>query len=130
MPKKPRGGTTGRPSKKSDAKLDWKQAVEDLCPWYTAAYIAEKLGVDEDTLINWIKSEYHTNFSGLRDQKRQNQFSRLAKVQLEVAMEDRNPTMLVWCGKQYLGQTDKQDIKQNIEAKVQSIEEYLKDKEK
>ena len=34
---------------------------------------------------------------------------KLSEAQIKTAIEDRNPTMLVWLGKQYLGQKDVPD---------------------
>ena len=34
---------------------------------------------------------------------------KLSEAQVKTAIEDRNPTLLVWLGKQYLGQKDVPD---------------------
>lgn len=41
------------------------------------------------------------------------------------AAQDGNATMLVWLGKQYLGQTDKQEIAQTVQVEVKDAREEL-----
>ncbi len=52
----------------------------------------------------------------------------LRKAQIQTAIEDRNPSMLIWLGKQYLGQVDKREIesKGEINIMVQRAQEELK----
>lgn len=53
----------------------------------------------------------------------------LRRQQLKL-VEEGNPTMAIWLGKQYLGQKDKQEIAHDHNGKldVNYIEKYLKDK--
>jgi len=95
----------GAPPPKKFPCLSFEQAIDAMAPWYTQAHIARELGIDEGTLLSRVKEIYGCGYSELRDIKRNQSFSRLARVQLEVACEDKNPTMLVWLGKQYLNQS-------------------------
>ena len=47
----------------------------------------------------------------------------LRRLQFKAA-ENGNATMLVWLGKQYLGQTDKQDISMNADVKTRYVAEF------
>ena len=64
------------------------------------------LGCSHDTIQRTFKDEdnllcvaYKKGFAELK--------RKLSEAQIATAIEDRNPTLLVWLGKQYLGQTDK-----------------------
>jgi hypothetical protein len=73
----------------------------------TTKECAAVLGVTEKTFIEFrkrhpeIQSAYEEGVGAGRASLRRRQFK---------AAEAGNATMLVWLGKQYLGQTDKQDI--------------------
>jgi len=106
---KPTGNPMGRPRK--EACLDWNQAVENLAPWYDEGYIARELGVSIDTLCRRINEEYSLTFAEFKKQRRESCKQKLFHTQYIVAVEDKNPTLLIWLGKQN-GQVDKQE--QNI----------------
>jgi DNA-binding transcriptional ArsR family regulator len=82
--------------------------------------IAAILDLSVDTISRAIKKEYGIGFAEYKDQKQSNlRFTLLAK-QIEVA-KSGNVAMLIFLGKNYLGQSDKQetelktkDIKINI----------------
>ena len=93
--------TTGRPR----IELDPKQAK--IFGYFRATYdtMAEQLGCHVDTIraaMQDDKSEfskaYKKGFSGMK--------MKLSEAQVKTAIEDRNPTLLVWLGKQYLDQKD------------------------
>lgn len=73
--------------------------------------IAAIMDLSVDTIYRAIKKEYGIDFAEYKKQKQSSmRFTLLAK-QIEVA-KGGNIAMLIWLGKQYLGQSDKQD--QNI----------------
>lgn len=98
-------------------------------PCVTEEAIAEVLRVDCDTMVKWIKKTYGVNFSELRTIKRQGCVTKLAAKQYEQAMRG-NTTMLIWLGKQWLGQSDKVDQKidltnlsdEELEKKITELE--------
>ena len=47
----------------------------------------------------------------------------LAEAQMKSAVELKNPTMLIWLGKQYLDQTDKSEVKTIGETKIMIVGE-------
>jgi len=93
---------TGRPL----FDVNWDQ-VDELCAIQcTGEEIAGVLGCDYDTLATACKREKHLAFSDYFKQKASNGKMSLRRTQYTTAMEG-NPTMLVWLGKNWLGQTDK-----------------------
>jgi len=92
---------TGRPR----IELDPKQAK--IFGYFRATYdtMAEQIGCHVDTIRQAMqddKSEfskaYKKGFSGMK--------MKLSEAQVKTAIDDRNPTLLVWLGKQYLDQKD------------------------
>jgi hypothetical protein len=73
----------------------------------TGPEIAAVLGVTEPT---WIK--FKKEFPEVEDALRDGQGSGRASLRRRQfkAADDGNPTMLIWLGKQYLGQADKQEV--------------------
>src|ERR1041385_5522933 len=92
----------GRPRKEIDQPY-----FERLCEVQaTLEEIAHVLHVSEDTVERWCKRTYELGFADTY--KRFSAFGKtsLRRYQFEAAKKG-NPTMQIWLGKQYLGQTDK-----------------------
>lgn len=86
-----------RPKKKLE--LSEEQRIEKLASYgLTNKEISEALGYDENTLKR--------NFEIFLIKGKANLKERLKRKQIQVAMQG-NVTMLIWLGKQYLGQTEK-----------------------
>ena len=73
------------------------------------------VGMSEDSVKNHLRAELDEGRNALRRS--------LRKAQLEAAINEKNPTMLIWLGKQYLKQKEpKQTLEHsggvNIEKKV------------
>jgi len=85
--------------------IDWDQ-VDKMCAIHcTGEEQAAVLGVDYDTLNTACKREQGVGFSDYFKQKASNGKMSLRRKQYTAAM-DGNTTMLVWLGKNWLGQTD------------------------
>jgi len=96
---------TGRPH----FHIDWEK-VDSMCAIQcTGEEIAGVLGCDYDTLSGAIWREKELSFSEYFDQKKSNGRMSLRRKQYSTAMEG-NPTMLIWLGKNWLGQADKAEI--------------------
>lgn len=92
----------GRPR----AVINWK-ALDALCmAQCTLTEIAAHLGVSEDTIERAVSRERGMSFAEYFEQKRKAGFASLRRKQHQIAMEG-NVTMLIWLGKQWLGQSDK-----------------------
>lgn len=112
----------GRPKK--DENIDLEQVY--LFGRFKATYetMADYFEVSTRTIERWMsydeeKPETKTDFcrsykKGLADMK-----LKLSEAQIKSAIDDRNGTMLVWLGKQHLGQSDKQEIEHSGEVKTQ-----------
>lgn len=109
--------TMGRPKVKIDAKSF--DALMDI-PFVTVKSIASVFGCSEKTIQRYVNSEYGLTFDQLKLEKSETMKMRLGGKQYEVAMKGNVP-MLVWLGKQYLGQADKQEIKSDQKHSFENI---------
>ena len=95
-----------RPAHRPLIPIDWEQ-VDKMCAIQcTGEEIANVLSVDYDTLASACKREQSCSFSDYIKQKKSSGRMSLRRKQYTTAM-DGNATMLVWLGKNWLGQTDK-----------------------
>lgn len=93
---------TGRPRKQIS-----KRTFEELCKIQcTESEICAVMDVDDKTLSAWCEKEYGTSFSEIFRIKREGGKTSLRRAQWLTATRDRNPTMLIWLGKQRLGQKE------------------------
>lgn len=91
-------------------------------PFVTSEIIAEFFKTENDTLCRWVKREYNCTFADLKAQKHSNMKLKLAGKQFEVAMGG-NIAMLIWLGKQYLGQSDKSETTSVVKLEDMIAEE-------
>ncbi len=105
--------------KKKLKKADWER-VESLCKIHcTGEEIASVLKMDYDTFNRNVKEKYGIQTSEYIKKHAAEGNASLRRRQWKSAVEDGNTTMLVWLGKQYLGQTDKQEVRtETISEKV------------
>lgn len=82
-------------------------------PFVDSESLAAVFKVSTDTISRFVKAEYSVTFAELKAQKRGNIKLKLAAKQYEVAMKG-NISMLIWLGKQYLGQAEKQEVKSEV----------------
>ena len=86
-------------------RIDKKQ-FENLCGLQcTLLEICDFFDVEDDTLNSWCKKTYGTTFSEVFKLKRGKGQISLRRMQWKLA--EKNPTMAIFLGKQYLGQKDK-----------------------
>ena len=104
MARKNRGG---RPRK----NIDFTH-LKKLCDhMHTGEECADILGVDYDTLNARITEAGYEGFPDYFKKNSGGGKASLRRMQWKTAQKG-NVTMQIWLGKQYLGQTDKSDIKQ------------------
>jgi len=103
--KKQQNPKAKKPVGRPRIELDPKQAK--IFGYFRATYdtMAEQIGCHVDTIRaamqddkSEFSKEYKKGFSGMK--------MKLSEAQVKTAIEDRNPTLLVWLGKQYLNQND------------------------
>ena len=104
---------------------------EKLCGMQcTLVEIAGFFNCSEDTIENWCKKTYKgQTFSEVFKRKSAKGKISVRRKQFQVA-ESGNATMLIWLGKQYLGQTEKQDVELtlNEDETVREMEQYFDNK--
>jgi hypothetical protein len=72
-------------------------------------YKLAALGCNNQEICTWFdipKDTLQYTFSEVIEKGREDIKLRLRRAQLDLAINGRNPTMLIWLGKQMLGQTD------------------------
>lgn len=96
----------GRPYKELD-----KAIFEQLCAMMCTKWeIADFFSCDEDTVNNWCKRIYGKTFSEVWKEKNARGRISVRRAQYKAGVEEGNITMLIWLGKQYLEQTEKQEV--------------------
>lgn len=114
----------GRPKIDIDA-----QQFESLCVMQcTLDEIAGFFRCSEDTIERWCKREYKMNFAEVFKQKRAGGRISLRRFQFRLA--ETNPTMAIWLGKQWLGQSDKQEIavSRNDDETIRAMSDFFAEK--
>ena len=92
-------------------RIDKKQ-FEKLCQLQcTLLEICDYFDVEDDTLNNWCKKTYRKTFSEVFKVKRGKGQISLRRMQWQQA--EKNATMAIWLGKQYLGQRDNIEVEHN-----------------
>ena len=97
----------------STTTIDWDFVGEYLMAGCSGVEVAAQLGIHENTLYQRCKSDLGIEFVAYKQEKQASGESLLRKVQFDAAIKDKDRAMLIWLGKQRLGQKEKgeQDIK-------------------
>jgi len=107
----------GRPKLAIDQEL-----FESLCQIQcTEAEIAGALKVSPDTILRWCKEIYNETFAEAFKKLSADGKSSLRRAQWKAALNG-NSTMLIWMGKQVLGQVDKNEVTNIVPDKDIKIE--------
>jgi hypothetical protein len=106
----------GRPNKDFDKK-QFESLCEIMC---TQSEICSILGTTDKTLVKWCKRTYKMDFSECFKRFSASGKMSLRRKQFEVARSG-NVSMLIWLGKQYLGQTEKvENTNIDVDPELQS----------
>lgn len=117
--------------------LDWKRIDLWLEAGASGLEIASRLGIHENTLYQRCKTEKNVDFVEYKSQKRASGDVLLKAAQFDTAVNGKNIPMLIWLGKQRLGQSEKQEslnvnvqtsdtmTKEQLELEVQKAREVL-----
>lgn len=94
--------------------------LEEIASWFKCS---------EDTVERWCKRELKLSFA-----EAYKKFSAGGKISLrryQMKMAEHNATMAIWLGKQYLGQTDKQEVSVavNDDESLREMEDFFKSKQ-
>lgn len=112
-----------------------KEHFENLCNLQcTLNEIAGFFKCSPDTIENWCKRTYEMCFSDTYKKYSQNGKISLRRYQFKLA--EKNASMAIWLGKQYLGQTDVgivtstgDEILQNLTSVAQLINNPVKNRD-
>lgn len=114
------GRKMGRPKKYID-----KKAFEELCAIQcTEAEICAVFGVSDQTLCTWCKNTYGMTFLEVFREKRKIGLTSLRRSQF--ALAQKNATMSIWLGKQYLEQRD-YGVANDSEKQIEDLNAVLND---
>jgi len=90
-------------------KINWKKVDGYLKAGCSGREISAQLGIHENTLYMRCKEEKNMDFVAYKQEKQSAGDALLKAVQFEEAITNRDRGMLIWLGKQRLGQKDKID---------------------
>lgn len=101
-----------------------KEQFESLCNLQcTIEEIAGFFKCNKDTINAWCKRTYNEGFSETYKKYSQNGKISLRRYQYRLA--EKNASMAIWLGKQWLGQTDKQEVMFTENNKLQVMSDYI-----
>lgn len=114
------------PGGKPPAKIDWNVVDEMLEAGCLGTEIAAVFGLNKATIYSRCERDKGIQFHEYTQQKRAKGDSVLRKVQYDLALE-KDRGMLIWLGKQRLGQSDKQDM--NVNTNLSDLGHWVKGQE-
>lgn len=86
-----------------------KEQFEKLCSLQCALVeFASFFNCSEDTIERWCMREYKMSFADVFSLKRG--VGKISLRRAQFRMAETNASMAIWLGKQYLGQTERQEI--------------------
>lgn len=86
--------------------IDWSVVDKMLRKGCNGVEVAARLGICPDTLYVRCQKEKGTEFTAYSAQKRSDGAAFIREIQYDVAVEDRENTMLIWVGKQLCDQRE------------------------
>ena len=102
----------------------WKQ-IDKMCAIFcTGEEIANIMGFSYDTLERRVKEKFKMSCAEYIKGKASIGKMSLRRMQYKNA-EKGNATMQIWLGKQYLNQSDKQEIDDRRKTANQTVAEYM-----
>lgn len=105
---------SGRPKK----AIDWDFVEEGLIAGSSGNRIALALGIHRDTLYDAVRDKYGVSFSEYSLKSQSKGEVLLEMAQFDEAVNKRDRGMLIWLGKQRLGQRDNKDSKVEVEGQT------------
>jgi len=100
--------------------IDWSVVDKCLMTGSSGVQTAAFIGITDETLYNRCRKEHGVDFSIYLLKQKQKGNSLLLGKQYQVAMGG-NVTMLIWLGKQRIGQTDHPTDKQEFNGSLASL---------
>jgi hypothetical protein len=112
-------------------EINWEE-FDKLCYIQcTLREIASWFNCHHETIENKVKEEKGMKFAEYFELKRGVGKIALRRAQYRKAVHDGNVPLLIWLGKQYLNQSDKQEIVSEVNEKIdEEVYEFLRPKDK
>lgn len=108
-----------RPRKNIDKKeFEGLLAIQCTLEEVTAFFDIKLGGCSEDTIQRWCKKEYGESFAVVSAKKRN--YGKISLRRSQFRLAERNATMAIFLGKNYLGQADK------IEQTINTIDDSMR----
>jgi len=98
--------------------IDWEIVDKLLESGCSGMEISGYLGCTENTIYDRCKKDKGREFGEYKALKRSSGYSKLRTAQLDKALSG-DTTMQIWLGKNWLSQTDRQQIQQDTTIKVE-----------
>jgi hypothetical protein len=95
-------------------KIDFDILDDLLVAGCDGVQCAAFFGCHPETLYDRVKDIKKTDFSDYKAQKRAKGDAEILTAQYDAAVKEKDRGMLIWLGKQRLGQKDKQEIDQTV----------------
>lgn len=108
--------------------IDWKRVDELLEAGCLGTEIAAFFGIHPDTFYGRVESKYDMGFSHYSAQKKSTGEALIREAQFKKAVKKLDNTMLIWLGKQRLGQREnitENDISQETTAQYLKVIQQL-----
>lgn len=101
--------------------IDWNKVDHYLTCGASGSQVAHRLGIHPETLYDRVSKEHGMSFQEYKRQKRECGEVLVKEAQFDEAVRKRNVSMLIWVGKQMLGQTEKQAVKHEGDVPIQVV---------
>jgi DNA-binding MurR/RpiR family transcriptional regulator len=115
------------PAKDQKIELNLEQLKAMVRIQCTQEECAAVLGMSADTLDRRLKELEYAGFAEFYKKYSHEGLASLRRAQWKAATEQLNPTMLVWMGKQMLGQQDKSSMEHSGKLAFEGIERVIID---
>ena len=104
---------------KNARPIDWEKVGQMFICGASIIQAAASIGVHRDTLYKRCEADLGTTLATFHEEKYQEGNTALHAAQYTKAIKEKNPTMLIWLGKQRLQQKDGlgESINKEIEKK-------------
>lgn len=100
--------------------IDWEIIDDMLIAGCTGTQCAAAIGVHPETLYDRCRYEKGASFSEYSQTKRAHGDALIHSAQFKKACDEKNPTMLIWLGKQRLNQKDTDQANDELNKGLES----------
>jgi len=101
--------------------IDWDTVDKFLEAGAEGTHVSAYFGIHPNTLYERCTTEKGCDFSEYKAQKRSKGDLALLSVQFDAAVKDKDKAMMIWLGKQRLGQKDKQETDLNHSGETRLV---------